>query len=273
MGTIDPVEPGIERTRCRLRRQLSALLLAAVAAAGCTDDDEAVQPGIADTTSTAPAEAPTNTVATATSEVGPGTSDEDCGSFDVARSRASDSGPLIAGYACLRAAFEDGRRARIGLLFTSADGERIPTTYWTREGTVIVASHHRGGVERERCAALEGDDDGSVFPAECEPEGCPTGGVEATSAGDRDAAVAAVEAELAGIAPDLEVVAAYRAQSPAPEDAAFAALPRSQCGERIAAGTWVVETHMPSFGDGPSLTDVQWFVARIDGEWVVWGSY
>jgi hypothetical protein len=72
---------------------------------------------------------------------------------------------------------------------------------------------------------------------------------------------------------DAEIVRVYPAESPAPEDRIYAALPIDRCGPAIGSRTWVVEVRLPEFEPSRSLADVQYFVSQFDEGWRIWGSY
>jgi len=94
----------------------------------------------------------------------------DCGTFDVAIATENDRHGLIEGYTCLRQSFDEPRPAQLTLFLVGADNSRIPTTYTVERGTILVTEQHPDSPPtQQRCRALEGDDDGSVRPVECEP--------------------------------------------------------------------------------------------------------
>lgn len=103
--------------------------------------------------------------------------------------------------------------------------------------------------------------------------GCPTTVPDTLVEVDSETLTGAIRLALGDDTVGFEVVESYPAESPAPVGADFAGLPESQCGRGIADRTLVVETRMTSADEGPSLTNVQWFVSRFDGQWVAWGNY
>lgn len=105
-----------------------------------------------------------------------------CGSFDVDEARLTDPGPLVAGYKCLGDAFDSGGTATLQLIFTDGDGNRLPTSFTAEGGRVLVVRHLPTGDERQVCSKLDGDDDGTLNPADCRPTTDEKSGSVATAA-------------------------------------------------------------------------------------------
>jgi hypothetical protein len=92
-----------------------------------------------------------------------------CGSFDVDVARRTDPEGLAAGYGCLRDAFNAGQAASLQLLFTNANGSQVPTTYEVDGGNIVVSRQLNSERETQICSDLVGDDDGTLYPARCQP--------------------------------------------------------------------------------------------------------
>lgn len=104
------------------------------------------------------------------------------------------------------------------------------------------------------------------------PDGCPVPQPLPPDGNPRASAIDAVERYAAAHGTELEVLDAYPAQRPAPPEHEYAATPFGQC-DVVADRTWVVETHIPKFEPSASVSYVQYFVARFEDGWKVWGAY
>lgn len=122
------------------------------------------------------------------------------------------------------------------------------------------------------CSSGAGDD-GARPGLELDERGCPTTAPDDLVDVDAETLAGAIRLALGDDPPDFDVIDSYPAESPAPAGNGFAGIPEFQCGPDIADRTVVVETRMTSTEQGPSLADVQWFVSKVDGEWVAWGNY
>jgi hypothetical protein len=104
--------------------------------------------------------------------------------------------------------------------------------------------------------------------------GCPA--LQPLPPGDtaQASAIEAVERDAEAERLRIEVLDSYPAERPAPPEHEFAATPFSQCDEALVAEhTWVVEVNIPDLEPSESLSKVQYFVARFDDGWKVWGNY
>lgn len=135
-------------------------------------------------------------------------------------------------------------------------------------GVRISVSGPQNFVDRA-VSGLEVDRAGRVIE-----NGCPA--LNPLPPGDdaRASAIAAAERDAQAQSLTIDVLDAYPAERPAPTEHEFAATPFSQCNDELVAGrTWVVEVNIPGFEPSESLSKVQYFVARFDDGWKVWGTY
>jgi len=109
---------------------------------------------------------------------------------------------------------------------------------------------------------------------ETDARGCPTlSPLELSAADEQAVRLITLEKLRDESHEDAEIVRAYPAESPAPEDRVYSTIPIDQCGPGIGSRTWVVEVRLPEYEPSRSLADVQYFVSRFDEGLRIWGSY